>query len=54
MITPDERLREFQAAYKEDFGEDITLAEAREMLHRLVFLYEALSKPVSDKGNSFD
>lgn len=42
-ITP-ERLKEFQEAYKLDFGDEITEGQAREMLFRVVTLYEQLLK----------
>ena len=45
MKIRDDRLKEFQDAYKADFGEEITIAEAREMLSRLVTLYELLLRP---------
>ena len=32
--------------YKEEFGADLTVAEAREMVQRLVFLYERLMRPL--------
>jgi hypothetical protein len=41
-----ERLREFQDAYKKDFGEDFSPEEAREMLSRLVTFYELLLRPL--------
>lgn len=44
MIISNERLEEFRRAYKEDFGEDCTMEEAREMLSRLVTLAELLAK----------
>ena len=46
MTITVERLREFQDAYKADFGEEITVEEAREMLSRLVTLYELLLRPL--------
>ena len=44
-ITP-ERMREFQEAYRNDFGEAIGEAEAQEMLCRLVTLYRVLLRPL--------
>lgn len=44
-ITTD-RLREFQVAYEQDFGESITADEAHEMLTRLVTLYELVMRPL--------
>jgi hypothetical protein len=46
MQLSDERLRQFHEAYKDDFGEEITLDQAREMLTRLVTLYEVLLRPL--------
>lgn len=40
------RLREFQEAYEQDFGESITADEAHEMLTRLVTLYELVMRPL--------
>lgn len=47
MAITNERLREFQEAYKQDFDEDISPEEAREMLSRLVTFYELLLRPLS-------
>jgi hypothetical protein len=49
MIITDTRLKEVQEAYKADFGEEISSEEAREMLFRVVTLYELLVKPVPKK-----
>lgn len=46
MKIDDERLREFQEAYQQDFGEAISLDAAREMLSRVVTLYTALRRPL--------
>ena len=43
------RLQEFRDAYKNDFGDDISEEEAREILSRLVTLYELLRTPLPDK-----
>ena len=50
MQIPDERLRQFQTAYQLDFGEEITLEEAREMLSRLVSLYDLLLRPIPNSA----
>ena len=42
MTISAERLKEFQHAYQRDFGAEISVEEAREMLSRLVTLYEQL------------
>ena len=49
-ITPT-RLHEFQEAYKKDFGENISLDEAREMLTRLVTFYELLLQPLPESAS---
>jgi hypothetical protein len=45
MLIPDERLREFQVAYRKDFGEEISPADARAMMHQLIAFYELVSRP---------
>ena len=45
MIIPDATLREFQEAYRKNFNENISLEESREMLSRLVMLYQLLIRP---------
>jgi hypothetical protein len=47
-MTSDERIQEFQAAYGADFGEEITPAEAREILDRLVNFYTILMRPLPE------
>jgi hypothetical protein len=49
MQFSDERVREFQEAYKEEFGEEISSDDAREMLRRLVTLYEVLLRPLPER-----
>lgn len=46
MEITNERPREFQEVYKQDFGEDISQEEAREKLSRLVMFYELLLRPL--------
>lgn len=46
MRITEERLVEFQQAYEEDFGEAISLEEAREVLSRLAALYRVLLRPL--------
>ncbi|OGG78489.1 hypothetical protein A3A36_01630 [Candidatus Kaiserbacteria bacterium RIFCSPLOWO2_01_FULL_52_12b] len=41
-----QRVREFQEAYREEFGEEITIGEASVMLTQLVQLYLLLSRPL--------
>ncbi len=42
-----QRVRELQEAYKEEFGEEPTTADASVMLHQLVQLYQLISRPLS-------
>jgi hypothetical protein len=46
MHISDDRLQEFQRIYKETYGHEITLVEAREMAQRLLTLYEIISRPL--------
>lgn len=46
MQISDDRLEEFRLIYEEATGENITLAEAREMAQRLLTLYQILSRPL--------
>jgi len=39
-------VREFQEAYKEEFGEELTASEASIRLHQLVALYQLISRPL--------
>jgi len=41
-----ERLEEFCCIYKRVYGEELTVAEAREMTHRLLALYKLLKRPL--------
>jgi hypothetical protein len=49
MMISNERLEEFQDAYRDDFGADISAEEAREILSRLVTLYDRLRRPFPDE-----
>jgi hypothetical protein len=44
-VSP-ERLEEFRCIYKETYGEEITIEEAREMTRRLLTLYKILAQPL--------
>lgn len=46
MEISNERIKEFQEAYRIDFGEAISAAEAREMLTRVVNAYCLLLRPL--------
>ncbi len=45
MQVSDKRLRELQRIYKEEYGEETSLAKAREMAQRLLTLYTILMYP---------
>ncbi|MBU6388537.1 hypothetical protein KGQ72_01505, partial [Patescibacteria group bacterium] len=42
----NQRVREFQEAYKKEFGEELTASEASTRLHQLVQLYQFISRPL--------
>jgi hypothetical protein len=46
MQLSDDAIREYILIYREDFGEELTMAEARAMASRLVALYEVLYRPL--------
>jgi hypothetical protein len=46
MEITDQEISAFQDAYEIDFGEAINADQAREMLTRLVILYERLAEPL--------
>ena len=41
-----EQVEEYKQLYEEEFGEEISIAEARETATRLLMLYDLLYKPV--------
>jgi hypothetical protein len=47
MIS-DDRIEEFRRIYRNAFGEEPSVAEAREMANRLVALYTLLMQPLPD------
>lgn len=50
--APHVGLRQFMAAWKAEFGDDLSESEAHLRLHELVELYLLVAKPVSDEtGN---
>jgi hypothetical protein len=51
MQISEEAIEEFVLIYKEEYGEDISRAEASEMAHRLLTLYELLAQPVPGEHN---
>jgi hypothetical protein len=44
-------IREFQEAYREEFGEELTEAEARVMLGQLVQFYLLLMRPLPPEAD---
>ena len=54
MRLSKEALEEFKQIYKEEFGEDLTDAEAEEMATRVMRLYELLSRPLSSERKEKD
>ena len=49
MQFVDQELEEFRAIYEKEFGETITLAEARAMATRLMDLFVLLCKPLPEE-----
>ena len=52
MRISDDALEEFIALYKEEFGEDIDLAHARELAQRVVTLYRLLRRKLPEKSKT--
>jgi hypothetical protein len=52
MTISQQRVEEFREAYRKEYGEDVSEAEARDMLTRLVVLYEMLARPLPDPTDS--
>ena len=46
MEVSDESLRTYIEIYKREFGEELTIAEARLITARLIALYELLCRPL--------
>ena len=44
MNISDERVRNFIRVYREEFGDELSVDQGREMLARLVVLYQLLSR----------
>lgn len=49
MSISEERVRDYIRVYKEEFGDDLSLDQGREMLTRLVTLYDLLARPLPDE-----
>lgn len=62
MQISDETIEEYIQIYEEDFGKKLSVAEAREIITRVVILYEVLYRPLPGEqerknslgGNSTD
>lgn len=51
MNINEDNLREFMKAYKEEFGEELSLKDGRKMFARLVRLYQLIYSPLPwEKG----
>ncbi|MBI2612363.1 hypothetical protein HYW59_00935 [Candidatus Kaiserbacteria bacterium] len=48
----DERIEEFRRIYKEAYGEEISVGNARIMALRLITLYRLLMQPLHGEGSS--
>lgn len=46
MILTTEAIKDFQEAYKRDFGEEISAEEAEAMGQRLISLFSVIYKPI--------
>ncbi|MFZ2948571.1 MAG: hypothetical protein WA003_03705 [Desulfuromonadaceae bacterium] len=51
MRISEEELREFIRLYKEEFGEELSIAEASEVAGNFVSLYEFLAEPLPGEQN---
>jgi hypothetical protein len=49
MSISEERVREFIRVYKEEFGDDLSVNEALDMLTRLVVLYRLIARPLPNE-----
>ncbi len=50
MTLSDDDVERFRIAYKESYGEEIPVTDAREMASRVLFLYELLYSPIPGEG----
>ena len=44
----DERIEELRKIYREQYGEEISIADARDMGRRLITLYRLIMQPLPD------
>ena len=49
MQIREESIKEYMELYREDFGEELTIEEAREITSRLVELYRVLCRPLREE-----
>lgn len=49
MQLSDTAIQEYIQLYREDFGEELTIGEARAIATRLLTLYEMLCRPLPDR-----
>jgi len=54
MSISEERIRDFIRVYKEEFGDDLSVDEGRDMLTRLVTLYRLIARPFPDEEHGQD
>ena len=54
MQIRDKTVEEFKRLYKEEFGEELTVSEAQDVVFRLVHLYLKLAEPLPDRGEQSD
>lgn len=50
MQISDEAIKEYIQIYKDDFGEELSMEQAREIGTRLVELYLVLSRPLPQRA----
>ena len=50
MQFTEKRIEELRRLYKESYGQEITVEDARDMARRLVELYRVLLKPLPGSG----
>jgi hypothetical protein len=50
MQLSDAAIQEYIRLYREDFGEELSIGEARVIATRLVTLYEVLCRPVPEEN----
>lgn len=52
MKIDETELYEFMKLYEDEFGEDISLNDAKEMAERIAELYEVLARPLPSETNT--